>query len=101
MGFKPIMTGATSQRVNRFATATPVGTRGWCPITRVELLSPGCRPGVLPLDEWDLVGGARQIQTASLLNANQALFRLSYGPFTEWCPIAELNCYCRVENPVS
>jgi hypothetical protein len=28
MGFKPIMTGATSQRVNRFATATPVDTRG-------------------------------------------------------------------------
>ena len=22
---------------------------------RVELLSPGCKPGVLPLDEWDMV----------------------------------------------
>ena len=36
MGFKPIMTGATSQRVNHFATATPVGTRGWCPITELN-----------------------------------------------------------------
>ena len=27
MGFKPILTGATSQRVNHFATATPVDTR--------------------------------------------------------------------------
>lgn len=36
MGFKPIMTGATSQRVNRFATATPVGTRSWSPNTELN-----------------------------------------------------------------
>ena len=36
MGFKPIVTGATSQRVNRFATATPVDSRGWCPITELN-----------------------------------------------------------------
>jgi hypothetical protein len=78
MGFEPIVTGATIQRVSRFATATPIGAL--MSHNRVELLSPGCKPGVLPLDEWDLVGGARQNQTANLLIAKQALSRLSYGP---------------------
>ncbi len=36
MGFEPIVTGATIQRVSRFATATPVGTRDWCPITELN-----------------------------------------------------------------
>ena len=101
MGFKPIMTGATSQRVNRFATATPVDTRGWSPITESNSYLLDVSRVSWPLDEWDLVGGTGQIQTASLLFANQALYRLNYGPVTEWCPIAELNCCCLVENQMS
>lgn len=100
MGFEPIVTGATIQRVSRFATATPIGTLV-VPHNRFELLFPGCKPGVLPLDEWDLVGGARQDQTANLLFAKQALSRLSYGPLYSWCPIADSNRCCLVENQVS
>lgn len=49
MGFKPIMTGATSQRVNRFATATPVGTRSWCPITELNCYLPDDKIARRPL----------------------------------------------------
>ena len=80
MGFKPIVTGATSQRVNRFATATPVGTRYWSPITESNCYLPDVNRTSWPLDEWEINGGARQIQTASLLIANQALYQLSYSP---------------------
>ena len=113
MGFKPIVTGATSRRVNRFATATPVDTRMLLSHNRFELLSPGCKPaalrdagpahpcamGVLPLDECD-PGGTRQARTANRLLAKQVLSRLSYGPVI-WCPMAESNCRFLVESRVS
>ncbi len=78
-GFKPAVTGATSQRVKTFRHGHTCGYSELVSHNRLELLSPGCKPGVLPLDQWE-IGGARQIQTAISPLARRVLSRLSYGP---------------------
>ena len=39
-----------------------------------------------PLCHWEINGGPDRVRTDDLLDANQALSQLSYGPFT--CPFA-------------
>ena len=78
-GFKPAVTGATSQRVKTFRHGHTCGYSELVSHNRLELLSPGCKPGVLPLDQWE-IGEARQIQTAISPLARRVLSRLSYGP---------------------
>ncbi len=85
MGFKPIMTGATSQRVNHFATATPVGTRGWCPITELNCYHLDVSPPLTGAPDR-LVPVLRATCT-SIFNGGFTIRRMGF-----WWSQADSNC---------
>ena len=88
MGFKPIVTGATSQRVNRFATATPVDTRSWCPIADSNCY---------PLIEGQVSCRIRRMGPGVFASAAANCLRVGIETGT---PPGTRTWICRIKSPV-
>ena len=91
MGFEPILTGVTFQRVSRFATATPIGTPNWYPMTEsncrlLDVSQASCR-----LTNGTLVEPDRFELSSSCLQ-NRSFAELSYDPL-------KLALHGRIELP--